>query len=49
MPKPKQLPSHVGLVTKMKLQKQIKEAFIKGDMTTARKLREQLSNLGKKK
>tara|TARA_R110002012_G_scaffold95243_3_gene230265 strand:+ start:51 stop:197 length:147 start_codon:yes stop_codon:yes gene_type:complete len=38
----KQLPSHAGLASKMDLQKQIKNAMIKGDFSKAKTLQEQL-------
>jgi len=40
----KQMPNHVGLVSKLKLQKQNKQAAISGDFAKVKKLQSQLRN-----
>jgi len=39
---PKQLPSHVGLVPKIKLAKQLKNAYIKGDTKAIERIQAEL-------
>jgi len=38
------MPNHVGLVSKLKLQKKMKEAAMRGDFATLKKLQSQLRN-----
>ena len=40
----KQMPNHVGLVSTLRLQKQIKQAAIKGDFAKVKELQKQLKN-----
>ena len=44
---PKQMPSHVGLVPKMKLAKQLKNAYIKGDTKAIQRIQAELQKHNK--
>lgn len=47
--KKKQMPSHVGLAQKMKLQQDLKKAYIRGNRKEAEEIHKKLNQLNKKK
>ena len=45
----KQMPNHVGLAQKLKLQKDLKNAYMKGNMKKAEEIQQKLNQFNKKK